>query len=179
LKRKEAGYSLVEIVIASAIALVIGAICVMVIYRVFWDNKNVSDRLTVNYQIDRTGYWVSHDVQMANSVINQGLSTPNILILYWTTGYGPTTDYYTVTYSVENISGNVGTLTRHLQNYSGTQNTTMKIAEYVYYNLSDTANTTQISNSNGIINLKVTIMMGSLQNSKTYSVFPRTNFEGS
>lgn len=179
MKRKEAGYSFIEIVIASAIALVVTAICVMVIYRVFWDNKNVSDRLTINYQIDRTGYWVSNDIQMANSVIYQGLSAPNLLILYWTTGYGTTTDYYTVTYSVENISGNVGMLTRHIQNASGTENSTMKIADYVYYNLSDTANTTQISYSNGMLNLRVTTMMGSLQNSKTYSVYPRPIFEGS
>ena len=175
---KQDGFVMLELIIASAIAVMLATISGIIMNQMFSDNRNINDQLVAGYQIDRAGYWISRDTQMADFVITQGLVDPVFLVLEWT-DWGINTDSisYTVTYSIMDTSDNIGTLTRHFQNSDGADET-VRIAGDIYYNVQDLDESTSVNYTNGLLTLNLTTKVGLVQHQRTYTIYPRPNYIG-
>ncbi len=109
-------------------------------------------------------------------MVTENLTAPAVLLLKWTEwGYGTANIYYSVTYSVENISGGIGELKRRLQNSSGGDQTIL-VANNIYYNPADPANTTNVTHASPVISLKVAARFGSASETRDYQIYRRPSF---
>lgn len=94
INKDQRGFTLIELLIAIAITgLVTGGIT-GAIFQVFAVNARTSNHMTAVRQVQNAGYWVSHDVQMAQSVVITGVSG---LCLTWTDWDGTINE---VTYTI-------------------------------------------------------------------------------
>jgi len=74
------GFTLIELIIAIAIAGIITGGITMTIFQVFSGNIRTSNHMTAVKQVQNAGYWISHDAQMAQNV---GTGGADILTLTW------------------------------------------------------------------------------------------------
>lgn len=175
-KRDEAGYTLIELLIAAAIASVIVGAAAMSIGRILADTKRTNDHLTAMMGAENAAFWIGRDTVMAERVTTANLTAPNFIILQWTDwGYGTPSVYHTVTYSIENVSGNIGTLNRWHQSSAGLDST-MRISDNIYYNVSDVSGTTSASYGSNVLALKVVGKYGTAETVKEIGAYSRPNF---
>ena len=81
--KNQRGFTLIELLVAIAITGLITGGITMTIFQVFSGNTRTSNHMTAVRQVQNAGYWVSHDAQMAQSVVITGLSGLP-LTLTWT-----------------------------------------------------------------------------------------------
>ena len=82
LNKNQKGYALAELLIAIAITgLITGGITTS-IFQVFDGNIRSTNHMTAVRQVQNAGYWISRDVQMAQSV-DDNPAAPKILELAW------------------------------------------------------------------------------------------------
>jgi prepilin-type N-terminal cleavage/methylation domain-containing protein len=129
LNKGESGLTLVELLIVIAITGMIAAAIIGVLFQVLIMNTRTSNRMTAVRQVQNAGFWVSPDVQMANTVNATGTSGFP-LILTWTE-FTPSANYtHTVTYTLVNIGGPIKLQRTHVN--PGLNSTTVTIvAEYI------------------------------------------------
>jgi hypothetical protein len=167
---KQAGFTILELTIASALTVIVAAITVTLIYRVFTDNQNVSDELVSGYQLDRASYWITHDAQMADTVNVQPAT--GLLEVEWTDwGLNTNSVSHSVVYAIADVSNNMGVLIRHFHDSNGTDQVT-QVAEAIYYNPGD-PECSQVSYQNGLLTLQLTSRLGSGRYTRTYVIYPR------
>lgn len=176
MKQGEKGFVLLEIILATSLAaLVLGAATMTTIY-VLKNNRQTSDHMAAVFYADTAGYLISKDVQMADSVTTENLTSPEFLVIAWTEwGYDEDSIYHVVTYSIEDVSGGTGKLKRTHQDSSGTYEESI-IADCIYSNEADPDNTTQVSYQDPVLNMKVKTIFGQAQGVKEYKICCRPNF---
>jgi len=174
--KPEKGFTLLELVISVALmaALALGgtAVCFQTI--------RVSDKtaanLTVVAQLENAAFWVGRDVLMADNIFTENLTPPNFIILAWIEHvYGSDQILHTVTYSFENIEGNICKLRRYHWTSDGVNTYTM-VADHIYYNTDDPDNSTAASYINPALSLKLTSSYGNKMESRNYSLSRRSDF---
>ena len=69
MKRREKGFTLVEVIIAIAISGMIMAALAMTTVTLLANHRRSTDQNIVLPQVQNAGCWISHDVQMAKDVI--------------------------------------------------------------------------------------------------------------
>ncbi|MFC1951224.1 prepilin-type N-terminal cleavage/methylation domain-containing protein [Chloroflexota bacterium] len=83
------GMTLVEVVIASAIAAAITAALAMVIYSLMTATERGNSINTTAHDVQRAVYWISHDARMAGSTdISDGDPAASEVLLSWVDGGG-------------------------------------------------------------------------------------------
>lgn len=175
MRKGEAGFSLIEVIVAAAIASVIVGAATMSVGRILADTKRTNDHLSAMMGAENAAFWIGRDTMMANSVTATDLTAPNFLAIQWADwGYGSDSVYHTVTYSIENISGGIGTLKRRYQTSTG-QDSTMRVADNIYYNAPDGSGTSA-SFSNNTLALKMVGKYGTAEVVKEIQACPRPNF---
>ncbi len=99
LNKNQRGSALIELVVIIAITGIIAAGITSTIFSVFSGNVNASGRMTAVRQVQNAGYWISHDVQMAQSVAPAADPDPDgfPLTLTWTDRNG---DQHQVVYTL-------------------------------------------------------------------------------
>jgi len=80
------GFTLIELVIALAIASVITTAVTMTVYQVFTGNARSAARMTAVRQVENTGFWFSQDAQRIQEepIRDNDPATPEFLTLTWT-----------------------------------------------------------------------------------------------
>ena len=133
MKINEKGFTLVELVISLAIIVIISGAAGAAIFQVFGGTERNNDHLTVVYQVQHAGYWISRDAQMAQAVTIDSLELPDFLKIDWTE-WDAAGDpiYHSATYSFEDLTDGVGKLKRSHWSSAGASEQTL-VAEYVYY----------------------------------------------
>lgn len=175
MKQGEAGFFLMEVVVALAIGTLIAGGAAMVTFRAFTDTQRTNNHMTILRHVENAGYWISRDTQMADSLITENLTAPEFLIVKYTQwGYNQDSIYHSVTYSIEDVSAGMGTLKRRHQDSAGADEQ-MVVAEYIYYNPGD-PETTQVSYQSPMLNLKVVGSLRDAQEIKEQSIYRRPNF---
>ena len=177
MKQGERGFTIIEVVVATAIIGLIAGAATMTTFQMFRDTERTNDHLTVVRQVENAGYWINRDTQMAGSLITENLTPPDFLVLNWTEwGYGEDSIYHSVTYSIEDVSEEIGKLKRTHQDSEGT-NEQMLVAQYIYYNPGDPDNSSNVSYQDPMLLLKVVSAFGDAQETREYKIYCRSNFQ--
>ena len=175
MSRFEKGFTLLELIIALSITLVISASSGPAIFQVFGGTERNSNRLTAVRQVENAGFWIARDAQKANTVRTDNVTSPDLLLLNWTTwddaGY-PT--YYSARYSFDNVTASIGRLKRNYWSSAGANQTAL-VALNIYYNPADTDNTTMASYQGPILTLRLSAIVGKSQETRKYYIQRRPN----
>ena len=176
MKHGESGFTIIEIAVTVGIIGLIAGAATATIFHAFKDTGRTNDHMTAVRHLENAAYWMGRDARMADIVTTTNLTAPAILILKWTEwGYGTDSVYHQVTYSVDNVSGNVGNLKRKYENSVGT-NQQILVANYIYYNLADPGNSTNITYVSPILDVKVATRFGLAQERKEFQIYRRPNY---
>ena len=177
MKLNQKGFTIIELAVATAITALIVCAAAMTTFRVLADTSNNNDRMTVIRQVENVGIWISSDARIAEIITAEDLTSPDFLTLGWTDwGYDGPSIYHSVTYSIEDISEGIGKLRRTHQDSGGTNEQTL-VADYIYYNLSDPANTSNVSYQMPMLTLKIVSIYGDAQEAREYKTYHRPNFQ--
>lgn len=135
MKKKEIGYTLIELLIAVSIMALASVAASTAIYQVFGGTEDNNNRMTALHQVQNAGYWISRDAQMAISVntTTDKLAFPGFLYLGWTEWDDagiPT--YHSINYSLENGFDNLYSLKR-THSISGGSTKEVMVADYIFY----------------------------------------------
>ena len=184
MKPGEKGYTFIEMLISISIMALVGGAAGGAIFQVMKNTGHNSDYMTVVRQVQNAGDWISRDAQMALSVSgNVTLPVPVLLTLTWTENASSAQPvYHTANYTIENLTGGIGTLKRsHSSGTVASQQTLREqtlIAQYIYYNPSDTDNTTMTSYQSPLLTVKLTALFEGIQETREYRIRHRPNTSG-
>ena len=175
MRNKQAGFSLPEVMIAAFVGAIIVFAAYTVISSVLLNTQKNNNHMTVNFNLEQAGYWISQDVKSADSVTVDDLTSPTILVVSWMVpDFELDPVYYTVTYSVVN-SGGIDKLQRLYESSSGVSQLSY-VADYLYYNTSDPTHSTELTYNNPTLNLKAVVKLGQSQETKNFEITRRPNF---
>ncbi len=177
MKQGQRGFTFIEVAVATAVITLIAGAATMTTSSILRDTGRTNDRMTVVHQVENAGYWVSRDTLMADRLSAENLTLPEFFILNWTDwGYDEDSVYHSVTYSIEDISGGIGKLKRTHQDSAG-MNEQMLVAQYIYYDQSDPANTSNVSYQSPLLTLKIASVFGDARETREYKIYRRSNFQ--
>lgn len=176
MKLTEKGFTVLEIMTITVVAVLIIGAAATVTFRVMQDTQQTNDRITTVHHADSAAYWISRDAQMAGSLTTENLTSPAILTLDWADWvFNGDSIHHTVTYSIEDITEGIGRLKRTHQDSNGT-NEQIFVAENIYYNTGDPANTTWISYQSPVLDLKIVTSFGEALTIRELEICRRINF---
>jgi len=170
------GFGLLELAIVVSLSAMIALTATTFSFHAFRTSGKTQDHLIAVSDVENAGYWMSRDALMADGVITENLTFPAILVLEWTEwGYDEDNIYYSATYSVDNLTDGIGTLSRRLQNSTGGDQS-VRVASNIYYNPADPDNSTNVTYESPTINLKVATRSGTTGEIREYQIYRRPNF---
>ena len=176
MKASEKGFTLIEIIISMTIMALASSAAGTAIFQILRNTERNSDHMTVVRQVQNAGYWISRDAQMAQSTTTDNLTLPDFLVANWTewdASGNPT--YHTARYFFEGLTNGIGMLKRNHRSTAGADEYTL-IAQYIYYNPSDVANTSNASYQSSVLTVKLTALVEQTMESKEYEIKGRPNF---
>jgi len=186
--KNQRGFTIVELMLAIAVAGVITGGITMTIFQVFDGSARTSNHMTAVRQVQNAGYWISHDAQMAQSIEPDPVDDPltlgtEVLTLAWVGweyecgGNNTCIDTYEVCYTCDDdsdklwryqkITTNKYDADGHLVVTTETENSSY-IAEYI----TSEPTVTMAGNK-----LTVTIIasVSDAKEQRTYEIMPRTS----
>lgn len=176
MKSSEKGFTLIEVLISVTIMVLASGAAGAAIFQIMRNTERNSDHMTVVRQVENAGYWISRDVQMAQSAATDNLSPPDFLVANWTewdASGNPT--YHTARYFFEGLTNGIGTLKRNHQSTAGTDEDTL-IAQFIYYNSSDVTNSSEARYQSPVVTVKLTAIVEQTMESKEYYIKRYPNF---
>ncbi len=175
MKQGERGFTLVELLIASAIIAVIGSAAAAATFQVVRGTENNNDRITAIRQVHNAGYWISRDTQMAERVPADNLTPPDFLILNWTErDYVSDPIYHSVTYFFEELTDGIGKLKRSHWSSAGTNEQTL-VAEYIYYDPNDPSGTSKANYQSPELTVQLCALFKETRENREYRINHRPN----
>lgn len=173
----EKGFTLIELLMTLCIVALIAGGGAAVVFQVLSGAERASSHTASVSQVQDAGYWISHDAQMADSVVVDGLQPPDLLVLNWTQrnyANGETT-YHSVTYSLQELSDAVGRLRRSHWSSAGANEHSI-VAEHIYYDPADLEKTSKASYTSPVLSLQLTSSLGEVTETREYRIIRRPNF---
>ncbi len=178
MKQGKNGFTLIGLAVTLAITAIIGSAAATATFQIARSTGRNGNHMTAVRQVQNAGYHISHDAQMAESVIADNLTPPNFLVLNWTEqdydGGDPT--YHSVTYFIEGLSDGVGKLKRSHWSSAGASEETL-IAEYIYYDLDDPENTSKPAYQSPVLTIRLVALYEETRETREYQVIRRPNFD--
>ena len=181
-KRGQAGFTLVELLIALAVSGIIMVSSTAILWHLVVKTADTTNQAVANLQVQYVSSWISEDVVQAGSITLEGDSTTGNfpLVIYWTET--TETEETTITYDVGNMSDKLGNvlwrLNRTKTNADGTG--TSMVAEYLtpgstgVCKLPDIdvgGNITQVN----VLRLQVGALVDNREARALYEINPRAN----
>jgi len=84
MKQGKNGFTLIGLAVTLAVISIIGSAAATATFQVVKSTGRNENHMTVVRQVQNAGYQISHDAQMAESVVVDNLEPPNFLVLNWT-----------------------------------------------------------------------------------------------
>ncbi len=176
MKPGEKGYTLIELLIAVTIMVLAVGAAGAAIFQIFKNIERNNDLMTVVRQVENAGYWISRDAQMARVVTTvDDLTPPLFLSLSWASwDDGGTLISHSANYTFEDVTDGIGRLMRTYTSAGVSEET--HIAQYIYYDSSDAANTSNTSFDRPILTVKLTAIFEGAQETREYKIKRRSGF---
>jgi prepilin-type N-terminal cleavage/methylation domain-containing protein len=173
MRRKEIGYTIIELLIAVSIMALASVAAGMAMYQVFGGTEDNNNNMTALHQVQNAGYWISRDAQMAISVnTTDDLVFPEFLHTGWTEWDDDGVPiYHLISYTLENGSDNLYSLKR-THTYSGNITTEVMVADYIFYQ-PGSENSSDTSVSNEFIQVDITSIFDDIRESREYKIIRR------
>lgn len=179
MKEKERGFTIIELLLATAIATLIACAATMGIFQIIKSTERSNEHMTAVRQVQNASYWISRDAQMAESVITDNLSPTDFIFLTWTEreygDYGSDDTYHSITYFFEELSDEIGKLKRNHWSSAGA-NAEILVAEYIFYDPGDPVNSSNVSYQDSILAVKLVALFGDAGETREYRISRRQNF---
>ncbi len=175
MKPGEKGFTLLELLVSVAITGLITVAAGSAMFQIFRGTGSNNDYMTAVRQVQNAGFWISRDAQRADSV-NTTANETAFLTIRWTEWVAPNNPvYHSANYTFENLGGGIGTLKRiHKSSSVGTSDQTL-IAQYIYYNLADSANTSKASYQSPVLTVQLTALCDKARETREYKIKRRPN----
>ncbi|MBI4295944.1 MAG: type II secretion system protein [Chloroflexi bacterium] len=142
--RREEGFTTIELLVAFTIMVTIGGAITSSIVYTARTTEASNNHMTAVQQVQNAGYWIARDAQMADTIIVDNATPTDWLImtwLEWDYGGNNSVTHWAV-YSFDSLSDGIGIIRRNYWSSTGATSQTL-VAKYIYYDLSDPANTSQ------------------------------------
>ncbi len=175
MKKGEKGFTLIEVLVATAIVALIAGAATQTTFQVYDDTTRNGDHVTAVRQVQNAGYWIGRDARMAEVVYTDNLTPPAFMVINWTVWDTEDTIYHSATYSITDLSGNVGKIKRRHQDSEGTDEETL-VSQYIYYDVSDPDNTTKASFNSPVLTVQITARYEDYQETREYLIYRRSDF---
>jgi len=172
----EKGFSFIELIIAIGIMALISGAAAIATFQVCKGTDRNNNYITAVHQVQRAGYWISRDTQMAQGVTTANLTSPDFLALSWTE-WDDNNDpiYHTATYFFEDLTDGIGKLKRRHWSSSGANEQTL-IATHIYYAPGDPYNTSNVSYQDSVLTVQLSALSDKIMETREYRVRHRPNF---
>jgi prepilin-type N-terminal cleavage/methylation domain-containing protein len=160
--RNRLGYTLIELAIAMAIGGMIAASVTMTMFQIFDSSGRTSTHMTVVRQVQDAGYWVSHDVLMAQDIVVA--AEPGFpFTLTWSDWAD--NEIHTIVYSI--VDGGL----QRAHSINSVPDSTVVVAEFI------DPDSTSCEYTAGKLTFTVTVTLGAgsaaQTETRTYEVVPR------
>jgi len=178
MRRSEKGFTVIELVIACAIAAVLGSVGTMSVFQTMRSIGASESHLVAVRQLQNAGNWIGRDVQTAENVVIDNLEYPNFLVLTWTEQdyTGDDTVYHAVTYFFEGLTEGIGVLKRNHSCSAGTDDNLL-VARSLYYDPGDPGSTSSTSYQDSVLTVTLRAIFGDVTETRLYSYVPRPDFQ--
>jgi len=175
MRLKEQGFNLIELIIALSIMVLAAGAAGAATFQIIQNTERNSNYMTVVRQVQNAGHSISRDAQMALAITTENLTLPVFITMTWRED-AITEDpiYHSTNYTIENLSNNIGTLMRRHSTSEGVNEESL-IAQYIYYNTSDSANTTQANIQGRILTIQLAAFFEGSSETKEYRIKRRPN----
>ncbi len=176
MRRSEAGLTLIELVVATALAVVLAGGGASLLNYIIHNNEVSSQHLSSVYYAELAGQWMTRDGMAAGSIATDNLTGPAVVEMSWTT-WDDAGDsvYHKVTYSIEDVSGGIGKLVRRYQDSLGADDSAI-IIDKLYYNSGDPDGSTALAYTDPVLQVRVAVQVGQARAVREYRVSGRPNF---
>ncbi len=176
MKFHQAGFTVIELLVTLTLITVMGGAAASVIIYTLDNNQRSTNHISAVFYAETAGRWITRDAMMSNSITTDNVTFPDLIQLRWTDwSRADNPVYHVVTYSVNDLSGHTGKLTRHHNSSSGV-NDNLTITQNLYYDPSDTANTTRASYQSSILDIRVSTVFPGASAVREYRISGRPNF---
>jgi prepilin-type N-terminal cleavage/methylation domain-containing protein len=101
INKNQKGFTLLEMLLALLIGAIITGGITATIFQVVFGSARTNNHMTAVRQVESAGYWVSHDVQMAQTVVLARDADGFPLSLSWIDSLGPPKVVTYTTYTIE------------------------------------------------------------------------------
>jgi type II secretory pathway pseudopilin PulG len=178
MRRGEKGFTVIELILACAIAAVLGTVGTMSAFQTMRTAEASEGHLISVRQLQDASDWIGRDVQTAENVVVDNLDYPNFLILTWTEQdyLGSEPVYHAVTYFFDGITGGIGALKRNHSSSGGIDNNLL-VAPTIYFNPDDPGVTSNTTYQDSLLTVKLCAIFEDSTETRIYNYVPRPDFQ--
>jgi type II secretory pathway component PulJ len=172
MREDEHGLSTIALIVSILIISMIALGAMMTIFQVIRVTAQSDSHMTALQQVQNAGFWISRDARMADNVTTENLGGTNFLVLCWTEvddDDSDNTTEHSATYFFEELSGGIGILKRNYSSSAGLNNETL-VAQHIYYDPDDPANTSNVSYTSPSLTLKLVAIFDDASETREYQV---------
>ena len=175
MKLGEKGFSYVELIVAIGIATLIAGAAATTTFQVLKGAGRSNNYMAAVRQVQNAGYWIGRDTRMAQNIITENLTPPDVLVMSWTENYTDDPVYHSATYFFEDLTDGIGKLKRSHWSSDGANEEAL-VAESIYYDPDDPSNTSKASYNSTELTVQLTALFGETRETREYKANHRPNF---
>jgi prepilin-type N-terminal cleavage/methylation domain-containing protein len=164
--REQKGFTLIELLMVVSLTGIIGGVAAMTTTTMMKLVPQSNDHVVAQHQVQNAGFWITRDVQMAQTIDSDPVGGELIQMTLNVVG----SPDVIVTYELEDMDSGMKRLVRRTD-----QGTEMLVAEYIYYDPDgDPDNTTNIVDyQSSILTFRITAKSGNVSVIKKYEATQR------
>lgn len=180
--RRQEGFSSIELLVTIPITALLGLAAAMSIHQTINVIQLNDTRQVMVSQLQNAGYSISRDAQMAETIITTNLAPGEFVRMNWTEWEDTDGDwkdadpvYHSVTYFFEGLTGGIGAMRRNDQTSTGINRDTL-IAERIYYDPADPADTSSAQYQDQVLTMKLAVLYGDAREVREYRTTHRPSY---